>query len=526
MTGSVPAAPARVRPESCVDSPALQVSGVSKRFGGVQALRSIDLEVGRGELRALVGENGSGKSTLVKILSGYHSPEHGGTVRVGGHELVAGKPDSAYRLGCRFVHQDLGLIDSLSIRDNLCLTSGYPSRFGTVRPKECRRLAVADIARFGVEVDPAVEVGTLTATERTCVAISRAMHADEAAPAVLLVLDEPTATLPEREVNRLLDLLRRVADSGVGVLYISHRLGEIFRLADTVTVLRDGREVATEATAALGRSELINLITGSGAEEAMPPVVRTHRRDEPPVLRLQGLASEGLDAVSIEAGAGDVIGIAGAAGSAREFLLPTVFGGRPREAGVVSVNGKEIPQGRPDLAIAAGVAYLPPDRKLLAGMMGMTARENLTLPSLKPFFRRLRLRRRGETAETRDWFGRLDIRPAEAVDAPLESFSGGNQQKILLAKWLRLHPTVLLVDEPTQGVDVSARLAVHRYLAETAASGATLMISSSEAEELVTICSRVLVFRDAKLVAELVGSEISLQSIGRHSYGTATEMAT
>lgn len=526
MTGSVPAAPARVRPAGWAASPALQVSGVSKRFGGVQALRSINLEVGPGELRALVGENGSGKSTLVKILSGYHSPDQGGTVRIGGHELAAGRPDSAYRLGCRFVHQDLGLIDSLSIRDNLCLTSGYPSRFGTVRPKECRRIAVADIARFGLEVDPAVEVGTLSATERTCVAIARAMHADEAAPAVLLVLDEPTAVLPEREVDRLLDLLRRIAGSGVGVLYISHRLGEIFRLADTVTVLRDGSEVVTEPTAALDRSELIDLITGSGVEEPIPPIVRTHSREVQPVLRLLGLASEGLEAVSIDAGAGEVIGIAGAAGSAREILLATVFGGRQREAGVVMVNGKEIPQGRPDLAIAAGVAYLPSDRKLLAGMMGMTARENLTLSALKPFFRGLRLRRRGERAETRAWFGRLDIRPAEAVDEPLESFSGGNQQKILLAKWLRLHPTVLLVDEPTQGVDVSARRAVHRYLAETAGSGATLMISSSEAEELVAICSRVLVFRHARLVAELVGSDISLKAIGQCSYGAVTERAS
>lgn len=495
----------------------LEASDLTMRFGGVAVLKSVDLSVRPGEIRALVGENGSGKSTLVKILSGYHIPEPGGQVRIAGQAMPLGRPGAGYRLGCRFVHQELGLVESLSVLDNLCLASGFPTRLGTIRMGESRRRACADIGRFGLDVDPDAPVGKLTATARSCVAIARAMREDEAAPAAVLILDEPTAALPEREVDRLIAMLQRVAEQGVAVVYISHRLSEVFRLADSVTVLRDGLEVATEPTSGLDRQRLINLLVGADVEEvsATTPAERTA---VPPALRVTGLSADRVVDVSFDAYPGEVLGVAGAAGSGRETVLGAVFGSVAREAGLVEIDGEDVRPNRCDLTIGRGVAHLPADRKALGGFMDLTARENVTLASLQPFWRRWWLRRRGETAEVGNWFQRLDIRPLAGIDAPLSSFSGGNQQKLLLAKWLRLSPRVLMVDEPTQGVDVAARAAVHRHLLDTAGRGTAVVVSSSDAEELAVLSNRVLVFRGSRVIAEIRGADISVAAIAERSH--------
>jgi ribose transport system ATP-binding protein len=494
---------------------ALEASSVSKSFAGVAALRSLDLRVLPGEIHALVGENGSGKSSFIKILSGYHRPEPGGEVSIGGEPLSFGSPESAYRLGARFVQQDLGLVETSSVLDNLCLSTGFPTRLGTIRPGAARRSAAAALDKLGLDIDPRTPVSELSPAMKASVAIARALRDDRSA-ARLLVLDEPTATLPDEEVRQLLDRLRRAADSGVGVLYVTHRLDEVFEIADNLTVLRDGVRVAAEPVAALDRPALVHLLVGTELDEvkagrAVPAAVTSSA----PALEVTGFRFGALRDISFQARPGEIVGLAGITGSGRDALLGAVFGSTQRESGRVAVAGRGVTPGRPDLAIRAGVAYLPADRKVRGGIMDLTAAENLTLADLRPFWHRLVMNGRAESAETGQWFDRLSVRPAGRTDLRLGSFSGGNQQKILFGKWLRCQPEVLLLDEPTQGVDIAARSELHQQILLAAHSGTAVVVASSDVDELEALCTRVLVLRGGAITAELTGREISVERISK-----------
>ncbi|GAB2485669.1 sugar ABC transporter ATP-binding protein [Jatrophihabitans fulvus] len=506
--------------------PALDARALTKTFTGVVALDHVDLTIAPGEVHALLGENGSGKSTFIKILSGYHDPDAGSEVLIDGAPMSLGSPDSAYALGCRFVHQDLGLIDSSSIIDNLCLNTGFPTRFGTVSRRAARKQARADLARVGLEgVDPEQLVATLTPAMKTGVAVARALRDDRGDSVKLLVLDEPTATLPDNEVQHLLQIVKQVARSGVGVLYVTHRLDEVFQVADRVTVLRDGHWVATEPSSALDRKHLVNLLIGSELEEIAAAVDRLHAPNtNEPVLEVRDLHAVPLQGVSFTVAPGDVLGIAGITGSGRETLLGALFGAGPRDSGSVVVNGTPIKAKRPDLSMSNGMAYLPPDRKLLGGIMAFSARENLSLSDLKPFWRGGILRRGAERTETRSWFKRLDVRPGGAVDQRLMAFSGGNQQKVLFGKWLRRTPLVFLLDEPTQGVDIGAKGELHKQLLEAADNGAGIVVSSSDVDELAALCRRVLVLRDGHIVTELTGARLTVANIARECLGAEREV--
>ena len=499
---------------SAEDAPALAVRGLGKRFGAAHALRDVGLVVGRGEIHALLGENGSGKSTLIKILSGFHRPD-AGTVEIGGEPLPFGHSAAAYRLGARFVYQDLGLIDGISVLDNLAIGAGFATRLGTIRSRRCAESARADLARVGLTLDPRTGVGGLSPALRTGVAIARAFRADAGSPVRLLVLDEPTATLPVTESRRLMEIVRSAAATGAGVLYVTHRLDEVFALADTVTVLRDGRRVATEPTAALDRPRLIDLLVGDEFAVAHAVADRLPAAGTRPALSLRGVSAESLAGVSAEFAAGQITGIAGLTGSGRETLLGAVFGAIPRDGEVLTAAGTRIPPARPDLAMRYGLAFLPADRTANSAIPGLPARENIAVTHLRPLRRLWTVRRRAERREALTWFERLGVRPAEAVDRPLESFSGGNQQKILFGKWLRRRPDVLLLDEPTQGVDVGAKAVLHRRLVEAAAAGAAVVISSSDVDELAAICRRVLVCRQGRLAADLHGDDVTVRAISR-----------
>jgi ribose transport system ATP-binding protein len=506
--------------------PTLEVAGLSKRFSGVTVLRNVDLEIAPGEVHALLGGNGSGKSTLIKILSGYHRPEPGSRVLISGQELHFGSPQSSYRLGCRVVHQDGGLVDELSVTDNLSLTAGYPCRWGTIRESAARQSAAQALRRLGLDLDPRTPVGDLSAASRTEVALVRALREDAQAPVRLLVLDEPTATLPVKEVRQLLDTVRRVAAQGVAVLYVSHRLSEAFDVADTVTVLRDGRKVTTEPISGLSRDQIVTLITGLGAEEvrARPPAAAPEQAAEQ-VLSVGGLRAGPVRDLSFTVGAGEIVGLAGITGSGCEIVLGSVFGVTARRGGTVTAGGRRLPPLRPDLAIQAGVAHLPADRKALSGLMELTATENLTLVDLAPFWRGGWLWRGRETAETKEWVNRLGVRPRAGAMRPLSTFSGGNQQKILFAKWLRCSPGLLLLDEPTQGVDVAAKGEIHRLVQAAADQGTGIAVSSTDFDELAAICHRVLVLHEGHLVAELQEADISPANITRYALGTALGVA-
>jgi ribose transport system ATP-binding protein len=506
---------------------ALETTGLVKRFGATLALDDLTLRVGPGEVRALLGENGSGKSTLIKILSGYHVPD-AGTVRVRGSELSAGSPESSAARGLRFVHQNLGLVRSLTVAENLCLAGGYAMRFGTIQERKTRAAVREELARLGLDLDPKRRVDELSPAEQTGVATARALRGiagqEPGGGAAVLVLDEPTANLPEGEVNRLLDIVRSVAASGTAVIYVTHRLEEVTEIADSVTILRDGREVLTTAGNVNQRSMLHHMLglelEKTDARATPPPPSSTAGE---PLLSVDGLVGERLGGITLQVAPGEIVGVSGITGSGREELAGSVFGAVERLGGRVVIDGQVIKPRRPDLAIAAGAAFIPASRERGGGFMQLSGRENLSIGRIGAFWKWPSLRLGQERSNARDWFDRLRVRPAGAQESPLGAFSGGNQQKIVFGKWLQREPRVFLLEEPTQGVDVGTKAFLHQQLRDAAREGAAVLISSSDNEELVAVCHRVLVLRDGRISAELRGEELTNAQLSFHSLGLAKE---
>jgi ribose transport system ATP-binding protein len=477
---------------------ALSVVNIAKSFGGAAALKGIDLDIAPGEIRALVGENGSGKSTLVKILSGFHSPDPGGNVRVGGRKLAFGDPDASRAAGLRFVHQDLGLVEELDCAENLALGSGFDTGVGGRIHWRAERASARDVLRsLGYDIDVRRPVGQLSVSERTAVAVARAISTRHG-QAHVIVLDEPTVNLPKVEIERLFRLLRTIRDRGVALILISHHLDEIFDLADRVTVLRDGEVVANRDVRDLDHDRLVELMLGRRLV-----AVGTRRASEAtrPVLTATGLHGGTIDDVSLTVHAGEVVGIAGITGSGRDELA-RLLAGADRCAGTISVDDQVLPNGRPDRFIAAGVVGVPAERKTNAALPAHTVRENLTISDLRPFRLWGFVRRSAERSDVQSLVREFDIRPSRP-EALIDSLSGGNQQKVMIARAMRLKPKVLVLDEPTQGVDVGAQAEVHRLIRASVNHGLGVLACSSSSEELSEIADRVLVMRDGRIVAEL-----------------------
>jgi ribose transport system ATP-binding protein len=490
---------------------ALAITHLSKTFAGARALDDVTLTVRAGEVHALLGENGSGKSTLIKVLSGYHLPDPGSVILVGGTRLHPGSPAASHRAGCRFVHQDLGLVDSVSISDNIAMGVRYPVRLGTIRTRAWRTEVRRALEVLQLDVAPEMLVGELTPAVKTGVALARALRDDGDASPVVLVLDEPTAALPSSQVAQLHAMVRTVAARGIGVLYVSHHLQEIFELCDRTTLLRDGVALATRQTAELTRAALVELIVGS--QDTAAPVVASAPGGGRPVLAVSGLARGPLAELGFEVRAGEILGLAGITGSGRDNVLAAVFGATARDAGTVQVEGTPLHPGSPRRAMRLGLAYLPPDRKVNGGMMTLSARENLGLGNLREFWQFPRLRRRREREAATRWFRQLDVRPADATEKNLGTFSGGNQQKVLLAKWLCRFPAVLLLEEPTQGVDIAAKALLHRQISLSARDGACVVVSSADNEELAGLCHRVIVLAGGRQCAELTGARLTVAAL-------------
>ena len=423
--------------------PALDARQLTKSFAGVIALNSVDLTVEPGEVHALLGENGSGKSTFIKILSGYHVPDAGSEVHIDGELMSLSSPDSSYALGCRFVHQDLGLIDSSSVVDNLCMNTGFPTKFGTVRQRAARRQARADLAKVGLEqVNPSALVGTLTPALKTGVAVARALRQVRGSEVKLLVLDEPTATLPDNEVQNLLDIVRQVAASGVGVLYVTHRLDEVFQVADRVTVLRDGHKAATEPTTALDRKRLINLLIGSELEEIHAAVenLDAPATDQVPALQVEHLRhrrcwtcrsrSSPVTSSALPASPARAARRCSARSSAPTSATAAPCASTARRCGPSAPTCRWVwawPTCRPTARSWAGSWSSRPARTWRCRTCRRSGADSCcgAGPSAR---RRAR------------WFERLSVRPVDAVEQRLMAFSGGNQQKVLFGKWLRRTP--------------------------------------------------------------------------------------
>ena len=505
-----------------MSTPALHLRRAVKSFNGRLVLDVDELTVERGEIHALLGQNGSGKSTLIKILSGFHDVDSGTdlSVSVAGVEVAAGSRVPIRATGLRFVHQDLGLISQMSVADNLHLDGTFPTRRGTVRARQVRDDARGALARVGMaDVDPATPIARLSPAERTGVAVARALATTGDEATSVLVLDEPTATLPAREAERLLTTLVGVAASGVAILYVTHHLEEVFAIADRVSVLRDGVTVASAPTAELTRNEVVHHLVGSDVVDIHRPTSSSARGGAPrstePSLEVEDLVGDFIDGLSFTVYAGEIVGIHGVSGSGRDSVLGTVFGARGRISGTVRVAGVVLPPARPDESIHRGVGFVPADRKAHGGLLTLRARENLTLPALRQFWSRGRIRVAPEAEETRTWFSRLEVRPQDGIDLPLSSFSGGNQQKIILAKWLRQQPAVLLLDEPTQGVDIGAKATLHRTILDAARDGLAIVVATSDHEEMAALCTKVHIVQRGRIVDTLSGDEITHAELGR-----------
>lgn len=463
----------------------------------MKALNDVSLSVASGEIVGLVGQNGSGKSTLVKVLAGVHQPDHGSEVRLC---RTLGEQAELH-----FIHQDLGLVESLSTIENLDLDRKLGARGllpNRVRAEERRARDL--IAGFWVDFDVRRQVAELSAAERAIVAIARALDG-WTHPRNVLVLDEPTASLHGEEVEKLFVAVRRVVDSGAGVIFISHRLEEVVDLADRVVALRDGNLVADVRRGEFDHDDLVRLIAGAFDSTAPAPQLVP---DETPVLVARGITGPTIGSLDLALHAGEVLGISGVLGSGREQVASILFGAGEGSVGELELTGDSVPALDPRRAVDAGVAYVPGDRRRYGAVMTMNARENITLPRMSPLRRFFgRLDGAAEREEVGRWIDTVGLRPRDPERA-LELFSGGNQQKIVLAKWLRNDPKVLLLDEPTQGVDVGAKAAIFELIATAARGGAGVLICSSDAKELALICDRVIVMSDGRAVADLPRPEL------------------
>jgi ribose transport system ATP-binding protein len=515
----------------------LKASGISKSFGEQRALDEVSLRIQRGEVHALVGENGSGKSTLIKILAGYYLPDRGCLIRVDGRELPPGSPTESSRLGLRFVHQHLGLVAELNAPDNIGLVAGYATGAGgRVRVDKQRRRAAELLARVGVALDLTVPVGRLRPVERSAVAIARALDSRDG-EIKLLVLDEPTAALPPTEVESLFGVVRDIVARGVSVLYVSHRLDEVLALADVVSVLRDGRHQGTFPARGLSRERMVEYIIGetqpqprepaadrrepSPPQASAPTATRLEAAQprepepdpgsgagQPPALRVRDLRGRYLDGLTFEVARGEILGVAGLDGSGRDELAGALGGAVPARGMVTDARGRALARLTPRQARRHGIALVLPNWHPSSAVREFDVRENVSLATLRQFSSLGTVRRARERQAVLDWLSAVDVRPRDPGKR-YGLLSGGNQQKVIVARWLATEPDVLVLEDPTSGVDVGARQQIYELLFAQRARGVGILLCSSDTEDLVSVCDRVLCLVDGKVAAELRGSAIT-----------------
>jgi ribose transport system ATP-binding protein len=486
----------------------LDVRDLSKTFTGQRALDHVAIEVRAGEVHALVGKNGSGKSTLAKVLSGYHSPDSGCQVRLLDAD-VSFPLDGEHRHLLQFVHQDLGLVETLSVLDNIGLSHTFrTNRFGKIDWKHSQERASRALGAFGLgHLDLTAPLSTLTASERAIVAIARGLIGWDGGVG-LLVLDETTAALPPHEVAVLERAIERVTSRGAGILYITHRLDEVFAFADRVTVLRDGHSVGTFATGDLRQEQLVTLMIGERKIEKLPdPQVR-----QDVVLRCDRVQGPGIDDLTMTVRSGEIVGVAGLLGSGRESVADVVFGAVPAQSGTVELEGKVLVNRSPKKSLNAGIALVPSDRAKRGIFPALSIRENISLARLRTLTRALKIDRRREDEEAAEWVDKVGLVPAEP-DRAVSTLSGGNQQKTVLARALRLSPRLLLLDEATQGVDVGAKRSIHNLIRTAAAAGAGVVVCTAESEDLPALCHRVIVMRDGRVADVLEGERLTQANV-------------
>ena len=487
---------------------------VSKRFPGVLALEDVSFSIAAGTCHALCGENGAGKSTLGKILAGIHKPDSGRVI-VEGHAVDFSGPQAALQAGIGIVHQELAFCDNLTVAENLCL-GALPARGTLVSRGAMLRQAREMLAATGADIDVTRVMRELTIGQQQVVQSAAAIGRG----ARIIVFDEPTSSLSQHEADRLYDLIVRLRQQGVTAIYVSHRMDEIFRLCDAVTVLRDGRHVATRPIAEIDRPTLVELMIGRPLEDYFPAHVKAE--PGPELLRVEGLSSPaGFQDVSLTVRAGEVLGLAGLVGAGRSEIAQALFGLDPRATGRVVVQGTPVAITSPGIAMRHGIGLVPEDRKRQGLVLSMSAASNTTLATLAWLAKLGFIRRRAERAQASAYFTRLRVRAA-SPDVIAAGLSGGNQQKLVLAKWLAARCRVLILDEPTRGVDVGAKAEIHALIDQLAADGSAVILISSELPEVLHLSTRILVLREGRVAGELTRDAASQGAVMRLMAGIAT----
>ena len=502
------------------DAPLLEVRGLVKHYPGVRALDGVDFTVEAGQVHCLVGQNGAGKSTLIKCIAGLVTPS-AGEILVEGVGLPLGDPATALARGVATIYQELDLVDDLTVADNLFL--GHELRRGPLLDRRtARRHTTQVLERLGhPEIPPRRLVGSLPPAAKQLVSIARALTRD----ARLLVMDEPSAVLGRHEVDTLFTVIRRLAAEGVGVVYISHRLEEVAAIGDTLTVLRDGRTVASDLPASTPRAELVAAMVGRQFAEVFPDR-DPERALGPVVLQVEGLTRlPAVQGVSFEVREGEILGVGGLVGAGRTELLRLVAGVDRATGGTVTVGDRPLPPGRPDVATRAGIGLAPEERKAQGLWPGWDLVRNVSVADLRRFRRRGLLDRRSERSEAVRHLRSLHTSPDDP-DRLVGELSGGNQQKVVLARWLLRHCRVLLLDEPTRGVDVGAKTEIYRVVQTLAAAGLAVVVVSSELAELVGLCDRILVLADGRPTATLDAVATTEADLLLHALPGTEEVAT
>lgn len=512
--------------------PVLSVSNISKTFGGAKALQNVSFKVMPGEVHGLLGKNGSGKSTLVKILAGFHSPDEGGSLEFNGETVsLPLKPGDYRRLGMAFVHQNLGLIPSLTVLENLRLVPLTSGKSLYINWSAEERAARQALSRFGLDLDPNERVDRLTPVQRALLAIVRAVEEIEASRAItgrpgLVLLDEPTPFLPAAGVAQLFEMVRSITKTGSSVIFISHDIDEVMEITDSITVLRDGKMAGELSRAEASHDTIVQMIVGRSLAKTVRPTTETASR--PVFAQIANLSGKMLQPSDITVGKGEILGLTGLIGSGYAEVPYLVFGAHAARSGTISIDGgTEIAQTAlsPKTAIDMGFALLPGDRQGASGVDSLPIVDNMFLPDVSRFFKNGFMRNRAMVREAKALGAEFEVRPNDP-DLKLSALSGGNAQKVLIARWMNRSPLLLLLDEPTQGVDVGTRQQIFAALRAAAAKGMSVICASSEAEQLAEICDRVLVFSKGSICTEIIGDALTKEGISEACYAAAASAPT
>ena len=493
----------------------LRATDVTKAYAGVQALKRASLELRAGEVHALVGENGAGKSTLIKILTGAVQPDSGEIV-LDGMRLDRLSPASAKQLGIAAIYQQPALFGELTVAENIALGLERTGRWGRVDWSARHRRAEELLGRVGARIDPETDAGELSMPQQQLVEIARALGAN----ARVLILDEPTASLSKEDTDNLFRVVRELRAQGVGMIYISHRLEELPVIADRVTVLRDGNTIATREMAEVNREQLIQMMVGRELS-AVFPKREVPRGDAVLELRGVGCGSSGVRDINLTVHAGEIVGLSGLVGAGRSELARTIFGLTPADRGEILVKGRRVRIGSPADAIANGIAYVPEDRRRHGVVLEMPVSENVTLAALGNLSRFGALDFRRERELAADYTRRLGVKTA-SIRSLVSTLSGGNQQKVALSRWLLTKPTLLVLDEPTQGIDVGAKSEIHELMMELAESGVAILMISSELPEILGMSDRIAVMHGGTIVSVLDRAEATPERVLARALGEQT----